>query len=229
MDHVAVGVRVSLARARRDAAVDVKLQAGALVRSRDGFRARTVREEFFQQVHRLADGARAGERAEVPRAVRLNAPREIHLRKRLGEVDLDVGISLVVLQPGVEKRLALLDEQILEQQSLLNRLRDDELEIRDAPDEGADARLLAVGRLEIGADAVAEARRLADVDDLAAAVLHQIDARLGGEHPEAVGELFGSRLYANAGSHRALFYPRRLTVIPRVQTEEIGNSKPNTW
>ena len=206
MNHLAVAVGVRLSRAGGDAAMDVELEARALVRSRDRFRAGAVGEQFLQQVHRLADRPRACERPEVARAVGEDAPREVDLRERLGEVDLDVGIRLVVFEAGVEERLALLDQEILQQQRLLNRLGYDELEIRDALDHRADAPLLAGGRLEVRAHAVAEARRLADIQNRAVGALHQIDAGLRGQRSESVGELLGAGLYAGARGHWGALY-----------------------
>ena len=129
--------------------MDEVFQASTLVVAGDGLRAGAIGEEFLEEVHRLADGTGAGERPEVARAVGQHPAGEVDLRELLREVNLDVGIGLVVLEAGVVEGLVLLDEQVLQQQRLLHRLGDDELEVRDVPHHRLDAGLLAVRRLEV--------------------------------------------------------------------------------
>ena len=81
----------------------------------------------------------------------------------------------------------LLDQVAFEQERLELGVGDDELEIGDARDHLARLRREAVGRAEVGADAVLEAARLADIDDLVAD-LHQVDARLVGQGAQRLGE-----------------------------------------
>ena len=199
--HLAVAAGVHHPDTRSDTAMDVVLEAGALVVAGDGLGAGAVGEEFLEQVHRLADGAGAGERAEVACAVGEHPSGEIDLRELLGEVYLDVGIGLVVLEPGVVEGFVLLDEQVLQQQRLLDGLGDDEFEVRDMADHRLDTQLLAVRGLKVGAHAVAEARGLADVQDPSAGGLHQVDAGLCGQGAEAVRELRRARFCSDAGGH----------------------------
>ena len=63
-------------------------------------------------------------------------------------------------------------------EGLLRRVRDDVLEVGDSEGEGVSLRLHAVRRAEVGADAVSQRRRLADVDDASFLVAEDVDAGL---------------------------------------------------
>ena len=206
-DHLAVFGAVGGADAGSNATVDVVLEAWTLVDAGDRLGARAVGKELLQQVHGLAHRPGAGERAEVASAVMQDAAREVDLRELLAQVDLDVGIRLVVFEAGVEEGAVLLDEQVLEQQGLLDGFRDDVLEVGDPRHHHLDLPLLACGRLKIGADAAAQTGGFAHVEDAAAAVLHEIDARAGRERLETVGEGQTSPLCGACGGH-AVSLPR---------------------
>ncbi len=90
-------------------------------------------------------------------------------------------VLLVVLEHDVVARLVLLDEVRFEHERLDLGVGDDEFEVAYAADEFARLRVVAAPRLEIGAHAVAEVLRLADVDDLPRLVLVQIDAGRRGQ------------------------------------------------
>src|SRR3990170_2547571 len=100
--------------------------------------------------------------------------------KRVGVMDFDVWVTLVVLEPDVVLGPVLLDQVHLEDERLELRPDDDGVQIGDVLDQLA--RLGGVHRLvEIRADAVAQVHRLAHVNDLARAVLVKITAGLGWE------------------------------------------------
>ena len=87
--------------ARRDAALDVVLEARPAALAGDHLVARADAEQPVRQRHRLAREVRRHERAGVEAAVALDAARHQHARKRLVGRQLQVGIVLVVAQQDV--------------------------------------------------------------------------------------------------------------------------------
>jgi hypothetical protein len=100
---------------------------------------------------------------------------EVDPRIGLVERDRDERIRLVVAQPDVEARLVLLDEVLLGQQRLGLAAHEQEVDRLGHLDHLHLAAGHAVG--EVAGDPAADRLGLADVDDLARAVLEQIDAR----------------------------------------------------
>src|SRR5256885_5759216 len=98
-------------------------------------------------------------------------------RELLGDRQLQVEIVLVVLEPDVETRPVVLDEAVLENKRLNLVGGGDELEVRRLSHELGNLRSRRIARGEVRAEAVAQAQRLADVDDLGLVVSEQIDAR----------------------------------------------------
>ena len=101
-------------------------------------------------------------------------------RKLLGDRQLQIEVVLVVLEPDVEARAVVLDEVVLEDERLDLVRGGDELEVGRPPDQHRDARGLRVARREVRAQAVTQAQRLADIDDLAPIVPEHVDARAVG-------------------------------------------------
>ncbi len=85
-------------------------------------------------------------------------------------------VALVVLEQDVVFRAVLLDEAAFEHQRLELAVRQDILEILDARDHAAHLRVVVPFRAEILAHPVFQRLGLADVDDLPALVVHQVDA-----------------------------------------------------
>ncbi len=101
---------------------------------------------------------------------------------------------LVVLEVDVEAGLVTLDERVLQQQRLFFVRGDDGFDVGDDPlEQGDEVAGVARGRLEVLADAVAQHRRLADVDRLAAHVLHDVDAGRRGQAVEDLGDALARR------------------------------------
>ena len=94
--------------------MDVILQAGTGVAPGDGLSAGPVGEELLNQVHGLSDTAGGGKRPKIARAVLRHLAGYVNPGKVLGEVNLEVGVSLVVLQPGVEVGPVALNQGIFE-------------------------------------------------------------------------------------------------------------------
>ena len=96
---------------------------------------------------------------------------------------------LVVLEVDVEARLVTLDQRVLQQQRFFLVRRDDGFDVGDDPLQQRDeVAAVAGGGLEVLADAVAQHRRLADVDHLPARVLHDVDARLDRQAVQDLGQ-----------------------------------------
>ena len=218
VDDGAVLLGRAVARARRDAALDVVVEAGPRIGARDLLCARTPREQLLHDVQRAPHRAGRGVRAEVAGAVVLDATRDRDARPIVLHVDLEVGVVLVVLEPDIVDRLVALDECRLEQQRLRLVRGDDVLERRDLIGERAHLRLEAAPRPEVRAHARAQPLRLADVEDLAPRVLHDVDAGTLGQRARLLehggcGHVFdcsarASRLVARAARGRVGFAAR---------------------
>ena len=99
----------------------------------------------------------------------------------------------VILQAHVEERLVPLDQRRLQQQRLLRRLREDELDIRDLLYQPPCLRLEGVRGPEVGADAALQGGRLADVNDITLGVTEEVNAGARGERLQLCFELLLGR------------------------------------
>ena len=198
-----VGVLRDRLDARALAALDVIEQTRPLERPLavpDVDRAGPEREQPTDQVHRLVDARRRGVRPEVATAVVDQLAGPLHPREVVAERDLDVRVALVVLEPDVEARSVALDQVGFEEERLGDRIGLGHLDVDDPVDDRTDPVDLARRDclLPVRADAVAQALRLADVDDVAALVLHQVDAGLVGQLGQGGFELGGHDPIARA-------------------------------
>ncbi len=141
-------------------------------------------------------------RTEVARAVFPNAMRQKDARKVILQRDLDVRIRLVIFQADVVARPVLLDEVALENQRLDLARRHDEFEVRDFRDHRADFRRVIALALEILPHAVLEHDGLADIDDLARRVLHDVDAGIVGQELQ----LFPDDVWNGSFFHKRNFW-----------------------
>ena len=214
LDVGAIGVLRDRLDARALAALDVIQEARPLERADavlDVDRAGPEREQPADEVHRLVDARRRGVRPEVPAAVVDELARPLDPREVVAERDLDVRVALVVLQPDVEPRAIALDEVGFEEERLGDGVGQRELDVGDAVDDAPDPVDLAARRLllPVGADAAAQALRLADVHDVAASVLHQVDAGPVGKLGEGGREFRSHALDASATARRTRESPAR--------------------
>jgi hypothetical protein len=115
-------------------------------------------------------------RSVIDAAVLVQAAGYIDSWVALGESQFHIGISLVVTQQNVEARFFLLDEVILECQSLFVVGYDYVVDVDRFADQRAGFGVLPAAFVEIGRDTGAEVLGLADVDDLAFGVLVEVDA-----------------------------------------------------
>ena len=113
-DHRRVVLLRDLADARREAALDVVLQAGPVLQVAAG----AQREEAAQELQALMHGRDVRIGAEVARSVLRHAVRQEYARVLLLHGDFDVRIALVILEADVVVRAMLLDEVALENQRL---------------------------------------------------------------------------------------------------------------
>jgi hypothetical protein len=86
-----------------------------------------------------------------------------------------------------------LDERVFEHERLEFGLHDNDIEIRNVRDHGRHLRQVLTAK--IARDAVFERFRLADVDDLAVLVKHDVHARQQREHIGLFAQLFGSEFF----------------------------------
>ena len=108
------------------------------------------------------------------------SPGEVDAWELLFQVYLDVGICLVVLEADVVLGLVALDEGVFEDKGLALGIGDDVFVLGDARGQMPTLEGECGGVGEVGADAAAQARGLADVDNLAGGVPEDVDAGFSG-------------------------------------------------
>ena len=114
---------------------------------------------------------------------------EVDARVLLVEADRDVGIGLVVAEADVEPRPVALDEALLGEQRLGLGRGHQELD-RGRPRIGE----LELAAGEVRGDPLADRARLADVEERAAVVVEQVDARGVGQVAPLLGYSRGALL-----------------------------------
>ena len=135
----------------------------------------------------------------------------------VGRVDAEEQEAFVVLEEDVVAGAVLLDELRLGEGRLGFGAERDGVEVGDGADQAAEAGLgLGEGRgAEVGGDAGAQGGRLADVDDAAAAVAHEVDAGAVGEGREFVVDEFGEGGGEGHGSQKSKVKGRKSKVEGR--------------
>ena len=166
-----------LRHTRRQAPLDVVLEAGPPAHARDDLVARPDAEHAMRQRHRPPGELGGQERPRIEVAGLLDAARHQNSRKRFARRQPEVRIVLVVAQQDVVARRPLLDQVRLERQRLHDRVGDDDLDARDLVEQRIMPRTEAVGA-KVAADAVAERARFPDVNRLARGVDPQVHAGL---------------------------------------------------
>ena len=189
LDDLGVFLLARQARAGGNAAVNIVFQAGARIPARNRLGAGPIGEQLLNQVHGFANAAGRSKGPEITGAVVGNLPRYVHPGKFFRQVNLKVGVSLVILEAGVEVGLVTLDQRVFQDQRFRLGVRYDELKVGHPGHHPPNLGRVAAGRPEIGAEAVPKHARLAHVQHLVAGVLHQVDARLFGSYPQAMFKL----------------------------------------
>ena len=200
-DHLGLadGLEVLRARdvlqavARAGAHVVIQARAGAADVARKAARARRQAQRLAYSVDDLGRHAPAAVGAEVLRAVLLRMIDERERRVRLRHVQTHEGIALVVLEQDVVFGFVQLDERVFEHERFELGLHDDDIEIRNVRNHGRHLRQVLAAK--IARDAVFECFRLADIDDLAVLVEHDVHARQQWEHIGLFAQLLGSEFF----------------------------------
>lgn len=115
---------------------------------------------------------------KVAAAVLNDAASRLDLRIGHVPANPDIRIALVVLEADVEARLVALNQRFFEDQRLDLVFLDDEVNIADITAQMNSLEAVFGAGVEVAANPVAQLLRLADVNDLAPFVLHQVDAGL---------------------------------------------------
>ena len=190
LDHLVVLLLRAEGRTRRDAALDVVVEARPRVPPGDLLRAGSPGEQLFRQVERVAHRSGARVRTEVARTVLLDAPRDVDPWPRVLHIDFQVGVSLVVLQANVEERLVALDQRRLQDQRFARVAHYDVLEVLNMAAQRNRLRFHPPRRAEVRAHPVLEFRCLAHVDHFAPGVAHDVHARTRGQGRQLLADLF---------------------------------------
>ena len=157
--------RAQRQHARRQAALDVVLQARPPALAGDHLVAGADAEQLVRQPHGAPGQLGGQERARVEVAIALHRARHQHARKRFTGGQLQVGVVLVVAEQDVVARRPLLDQVVLERQRLDHRVGDDDGEAGDVVQQRVGLGARPVGS-EVAPDPVAQAPGLADIDGL---------------------------------------------------------------
>ena len=145
------------------------------------------RRDLADDVDRLAGGASVGVGAEVACAGLVALAGVLERGEDVALGDGDVGVALVVLVVDVVGRVVLLDEVHLEHQGLVLGVDHQVVEAGDLVHHERD-----LGSLVLAVDVLAHAGTqvlgLADVEDLAAGILPQVAAGVGGHEVHLLGD-----------------------------------------
>ena len=161
------------ADAGRGAALDLVLQAGPGAVAVIAVLALAHLEDLLQHVEAVPGRMGAGVRAVKDALAAAAAAVEGEPGEVLVFGEQDVGVGLVVAQLDVVGGPVPLDQRLFEQQRLGFAVGDGDFDAGHLVQHGEAARVQG-GAAEIAAHAVAQVGGLADVDDLAGAVLHLV-------------------------------------------------------
>jgi hypothetical protein len=140
--------------------------------------ASQVGEDASQHIQSLMNCPHAGVGSVVSGAILDHLACNGHLGKWICPVDLDVGVALVVFQAHVVARTMFLDQVHLQDQGFELRTDHDPVNIGDIFYELLRPEFSAAA-MKVGANSAAQVDGLADVNDLASLVFHQVAACLG--------------------------------------------------
>ena len=195
------------------AALDVVLQTGARMIAGEIDVAAGNHEALVDEGKDAAREIRGEIWAEVGGAVFFNFAREIDAGIFFVERELDVRIGFIVNEADVEFRLIALDEIVFEGEGFAGIVEDDGVEVGDFAGERAGFGVEPAGFEEVGADATAEGRGFADVEDGAGGVFEEVDAGTVGEERGFFAGFHGAEFGCGALTCAA----RHITMIARSQ------------
>ncbi len=141
-------------------------------------------EHPLQQLQRFAQGVDTGEGPEDLGALELSIAGRAgdeDARELVAHGDGDVGEALAIREAFVVLGLDVLDETVLSEERLPLTLAEQVLEAVDLVEHGLLLGTQVRRGHEVAGDAIAQGPGLADVEDDALRVLHEIDAGLSGQ------------------------------------------------
>ncbi len=171
------------AHAGRGAAVYLVLQAGTRAVAKVTVLALPHLEYFLQKMQRLAHCAGAGIGAEVLPLASLGAAVQRQARKPVLAGQEDIGITLVVPQQDIVRRLVGLDQVVLQQQRVHLGGGNGDLYLLNAHHQGHGFLGQAAGA-KVAAHPVFQIARLAHVQQLVLGVVHLVNPRPRGQGVE---------------------------------------------
>jgi hypothetical protein len=136
-----------------------------------------------------------GEGTEIAGAVILLEAGESEAGDGVVKVDFQEEEAFVVAEADVVAGLEFLDEAAFEEEGFGLAFNGVDVEVMDGIDEGVEFEVpaLAAGGVEVLGDALAEIAGLADVDDSAETVFHQVDTGFVRHGAELVSDVIGDR------------------------------------
>ena len=182
-DQFSIGLAGNLARARRTAAFDLEQQAGARSALKDAVGAGSQQEGLLQRVEGCVDRTGAGKGAEIITLPAACATMFQYLRKCVIAGQQDMREGLVIPHQHIVARLQPLDQVGFEQQRIGLGRRGDEFHLRRHRNHTGDAVRLS-GQFGVARHTLLQASGLADIKQLAAGVIHAIDARTVGQQAD---------------------------------------------
>ncbi len=186
-DQLGIARLVDAIDARRRTTADLIEQTGPVAAVVKPVGARSQQEQLLQRIQRLAHLPRARERPEI---IALHPPRaamQLHPRKIMIAAQQDVGKALIVAQQDVVGGPEPLDQLRLQQQRLglvIGRHHRHAARLRDHPPQP----VRQLGGLGIVGDAVLQRPRLADIQHVAARILHPVDAGPRGQRFQHIAD-----------------------------------------
>ena len=190
VDERLVGRLVDQVHARRRAAPDLVVEAGARAFLQLAVAARPQRKQRAQEPQRAAYRLGAGEGAEVERLVALDLAHQRQAREGMATIHAHQEVRLVVLEPQVVGRLLLLDQRVLEKQRLFGGCRGHDGHV-DGATHQQPHQMPTVTDTEVATYTAAQVGRLADVEHATVDVEPAIHAgprrKLGDAALELVG------------------------------------------
>ena len=174
-----VGLPIDLEDAGRWAAPDLVLQARPVAVIEHRVPAGAQLKVTVDHPQGLPGRRSRVEGTKVARAVLAHMPHHLHPGVLMLGIDAQTEVLLVVLPDDVEARLVTANQLALQKQRLFFGARDHGLQIgQQLPEQMHKGAVVARALLKVGGHPRAQALGLANVDDLSARALHQIDAGL---------------------------------------------------
>src|SRR5690606_32014379 len=190
---------------RRRAALHLVLDAGALAIGQFAVAARPQLKVAFHDVQGAPRRRRRMVGPEVARPVGVRSAYQLEARPGHARIQAQGEKLLVVAQFDGEARAVLLDQAVLEDRRFLLRRGDERLQVEDQArqelDEGA---RVAAARLEIAADASAQALGLPHVQNAATLIAKEVATRRDRQALQLLFDVLGEAFHGASEFYRAV-------------------------